>query len=322
MNAAYKTSVSRVQSGNRRPPLDTRAIWEQLEESPEAASDSAWAVGYLDVLLLLLTLFAALLGIGYMQAEETEKRADRGDWLWSLSQSAVAASTAAAGKLELEPEVLLAAYRTRPATEQPREVVDPEPSPKSVDVEPGIPIAGEIVLTAPDTDLPEPLLRFDPKDLAGMVRDIQDERLGVEVQEQQVRVEMQDDILFPLGSADLGESGKRLLDRLTDGLASRDIAIQVEGHTDDLPIATARFPSNWELSSYRATTVARYLIERGVERDRIQVSGHADTRPRVPNDSRENRARNRRVSLVLQQWQEVVTAKPPMLPEPGQWKEI
>jgi chemotaxis protein MotB len=322
MNRTYGRPLVRPASADLRPRLDSRAIMEELDEPREAASDSAWAVGYLDVLLLLLTLFAALLGIGYMQSEETENRAGGGDWLLNLSRSFADAVPASPAALELEPEILLAAYQARPVNPQPPELPEPAPKPGATDTEPGIPVHGEIVLTAPETDLPEPLLRFDPKDLAGMVRDIQDERLGVEVQEQQVRVEMQDDILFPLGSADLGESGKRLLDRLTDGLASRDIAIQVEGHTDDLPIATARFPSNWELSSYRATTVARYLIERGVERDRIQVSGHADTRPRVPNDSRENRARNRRVSLVLQQWQEVVTAKPPMLPEPGQWKEI
>jgi chemotaxis protein MotB len=73
----------------------------------------------------------------------------------------------------------------------------------------------------------------------------------------------------------------------------------VEGHTDNTPIATQKFPSNWELSSSRATSVARYLISQGVAANRLRAIGYADTKPKVENIKDEDRARNRRVSITF-----------------------
>ena len=74
----------------------------------------------------------------------------------------------------------------------------------------------------------------------------------------------------------------------------------VAGHTDNLPINTARFPSNWELSAARAGSVIRYLIESGVDPARLRAEGYADTRPLTANDSDKSRAQNRRVELTLE----------------------
>ncbi len=322
MNRHYRSAAPRPDRGElQRLRMDTEAMMQELDEPQAVTVDNGWAVGYLDVLLLLLTLFVVLLGISYMQVEDVGEESD-GDAAWLLSLSMTTTDTVPLE--ELQPELLLAAYQaqTRPAAPPPQ-AADPEPvSPiETPVVEDEVAVSGEILLAAPEADGPDPLLSFDPRELARLVVDMQDERLGVEVQERQVRVEMQDEILFPLGSAELGEQGESLLDRLLDGLAARDISIRVEGHTDDLPIATAQFPSNWELSSYRATTVARYLIDRGVDQSRIEVSGYADTRPRAPNDNPQNRARNRRVSLVLQEWMDA-PKQPAVMPEPGTWTAL
>ncbi len=77
--------------------------------------------------------------------------------------------------------------------------------------------------------------------------------------------------------------------------------ITISGHTDDKPISTARFHSNWELSSARAITVAHQLHEDGVDKDRMIVSGYSDTQPLFSNDTDEHRSRNRRVEIVLTQ---------------------
>jgi chemotaxis protein MotB len=74
--------------------------------------------------------------------------------------------------------------------------------------------------------------------------------------------------------------------------------VAVEGHTDDLPIYY-RFPSNWELSTARASRVVRYFIEKGIPPQRFKAVGYADTKPVVPNTSMENRAQNRRVEFVF-----------------------
>ena len=83
----------------------------------------------------------------------------------------------------------------------------------------------------------------------------------------------------------------------------------ISGHTDDQPISTAEFPSNWELSSARASRVARYLIEKGVHPERIAVHGFADHRPRVPNGNRTGRGANRRVELRLMRTSEAGTTQ-------------
>jgi len=115
----------------------------------------------------------------------------------------------------------------------------------------------------------------------------------------QVRVEMSDAVLFDPGSADLRGDGLAMLDRLLPALSERTDALLVEGHTDPTPIANARFPSNWELSSARATAVTRYLVGKGLPASRLRAVGLADTRPRADNTTPENRARNRRVTVVM-----------------------
>ena len=79
-----------------------------------------------------------------------------------------------------------------------------------------------------------------------------------------------------------------------------DYRITIRGHTDDLDIDTVQFPSNWELSAVRATTVLRYFIQQGIDLERMSATGYADFFPLVPNDTVENRARNRRVEFVLE----------------------
>jgi chemotaxis protein MotB len=111
-----------------------------------------------------------------------------------------------------------------------------------------------------------------------------------------------DDMLFPKGEADVTPGTARLLDKVSSIIAKTSNLIRVEGHTDDLPINTTRFPSNWELSTSRATTVVRYLIEHDrIDPARISAAGYADSRPLVPNDSEANRRFNRRVDIVIVQ---------------------
>lgn len=105
---------------------------------------------------------------------------------------------------------------------------------------------------------------------------------------------------FGTGSAELPAEGQALLSRIGRRLAALPNAIRVEGHTDDVPIQTARFASNWELSTARATRVVQVLaMQAGVPPDRLSAAGYGEFRPRVSNDSPANRARNRRVDLVV-----------------------
>ncbi|EXF42656.1 flagellar motor protein MotB [Pseudomonas sp. BAY1663] len=108
------------------------------------------------------------------------------------------------------------------------------------------------------------------------------------------------EILFGSGQAELENAGLDVIDRLIPTLAANHYRILVEGHTDNLPIQTERFPSNWELSASRASSVVRYLQLAGIDATRMSATGYADTRPLGDNASDQGRASNRRVELIMQ----------------------
>ncbi|MFK7918560.1 MAG: flagellar motor protein MotB [Ilumatobacter sp.] len=109
-----------------------------------------------------------------------------------------------------------------------------------------------------------------------------------------------DSVLFGEGAADVQLGGITILDVVADALADRANPIIVEGHTDSRPISTAEFPSNWELSTARATSVLRFLSEdRGLDAGRLSAAGYADTRPLTDGEDPASLARNRRVEIVV-----------------------
>lgn len=112
-------------------------------------------------------------------------------------------------------------------------------------------------------------------------------------------VEINASVLFASGQATLEAGSIQTLAQVAQVLAGVDNAIQVEGHTDNAPIAGALFPSNWELASARASAVVRLFVDNGVAASRLTASGHADNRPVESNESSEGRSRNRRVTLMV-----------------------
>ncbi len=110
-----------------------------------------------------------------------------------------------------------------------------------------------------------------------------------------------DNVLFDSGLADVKSQGLPLLGEVGTLLGVDGVhPIVVEGHTDDVPISTSRYASNWELSTARAAAVVRWLIGRGVPARRFSAAGYADLRPLASNGTAAGRARNRRVEIVLQ----------------------
>jgi chemotaxis protein MotB len=105
---------------------------------------------------------------------------------------------------------------------------------------------------------------------------------------------------FDTGKADLTTRARSALDGIVPMLTTMPNQVRVEGHTDNVPINTSEFRSNWELSVRRATEVVRYLVERqGFPPDRISASGYAEYRPIASNDTAEERAKNRRIEIII-----------------------
>lgn len=114
-----------------------------------------------------------------------------------------------------------------------------------------------------------------------------------------VEVEIRTDILFPSGSATLSPAAIKALEQLAATLVTFPNPMRVEGHTDNRPISTAAFPSNWELSAARAASVVHLFTKQGVDPNRLAVIGLGENRPAVGNDTPEGRNANRRVVLVI-----------------------
>ena len=114
-----------------------------------------------------------------------------------------------------------------------------------------------------------------------------------------VTVEINDSVLFAPGQAKLEPLSISALSAVADVLAQNEFPITIEGHTDNVPIHTPQFPSNWELSAVRATTVLRLFAEAGVPQDHLTAIGYGEQRAVESNDSVEGRARNRRVTILI-----------------------
>ncbi len=127
-----------------------------------------------------------------------------------------------------------------------------------------------------------------------------------------ITVEINASVLFPVGEAELDASAGRSLFAVAQVLAGADFPITIEGHTDNVPINTPRFPSNWELSAVRASSVVRLFVDAGVDPGRLTAAGYGDQRPVASNDSEAGRARNRRVTLLIESMVDDAEQAPPV----------
>lgn len=157
-----------------------------------------------------------------------------------------------------------------------------------------------------DTQSPISLLKIDVQDV---VYEMQaDQAVNVETTDKGISIELSSAAFYKAGSAEIRDEALPVMDKIAETLNGPRYQlynVDVEGHTDDIPIHTPRFPSNWELSSARATTVVRFLIDKGIDPERLKATGFAETRPKAPNRDeegkpiKENQAANRRVTLEV-----------------------
>jgi chemotaxis protein MotB len=143
----------------------------------------------------------------------------------------------------------------------------------------------------------------DAMDLAkGLSEQIAKGEVEIETQGRQIIIRIREKGSFGSGSASLDDNYIPLMQEVRDVLATKEGSISVQGHTDNIPISTERFRSNWELSTSRAVSVAQELLSDSVINPRrLEVSGFADTQPLDTNETSLGRAKNRRVEIVIQQ---------------------
>jgi chemotaxis protein MotB len=139
--------------------------------------------------------------------------------------------------------------------------------------------------------------------VADLNQEVQKGQLQVRRYKDMLTVDVAEQLFFDSGRAALKDTGKEVLKKVADAMKSyEDKAIRVVGHTDNVPITKGLqkvFPSNWELSAARATTVVRFLQDAGITPERLLATGRAEYAPVAPNDSPEGRQKNRRIEITL-----------------------
>lgn len=244
----------------------------------ERENHERWLVSYADFITLLLAVFAVMYAIS--QVNE--------------------------GKYRKMTNSLITAFAKEAERRTPL-IVAPDPLPQRVETpSPPEPAAKEDARSEKARRFAEAKLRQHEK-LQRIARDIvatfaplvEDGQVRVMQNERGVRVEINANVLFSSGEATLHAESGKALKAVAQVLQNGDQIIQVEGHTDDKPITTSKFPSNWELSAVRATSVVRLLIENGVAASRLTAVGYGENHPVESNDTEEGRARNRRVTLMI-----------------------
>lgn len=163
--------------------------------------------------------------------------------------------------------------------------------------------------------LPPELLDLRASLMSTSTRD--DTLAGVQIvtKRTELVLRLSDSLLFDSGNDALDERARRVVARLAGELRDRPVDIRVEGHTDDRPIKTARFRSNWDLSTARATTIVAALAAEGIAPGRLSAAGYGEFHPIAPNTTDEGRKQNRRVDIV------VMVSLPPEPEAPNRTKE-
>jgi chemotaxis protein MotB len=256
----------------------------------EHVNAEAWAIPYGDLVTLLFALFTVM----YAMSSVNE------------------------GKFRILSDSMIAAFNGAPKTLRPVNLGEKEPGKGGEKPLVGITPTALIKMderTTPDGNLvprdPTKSERMHNADLPGalirMQRQVQDamqalidaKLVTVRRENMWLEIEINADILFPSGSGDFTTAAAPVLDKLAEVLKPFPNPIRVEGHTDDRPIKTAQFPSNWELSAARAASVVHQFTRQGVDPLRLEIVGFGQFHPRQPNDTSEGRNANRRVVILV-----------------------
>ncbi len=241
----------------------------------------AWAIPYGDLVTLLFALFTVM----YAMSSVNE------------------------GKFRVLSDAMIAAFNGAPRSMRPVNMGEPEPGKGGEKPLVGITPTALIKIKSQNsvTPIPKPAAADVPGSLIRMERAVQDamralidaKLITVKRESMWLEIEINTDILFSSGSGAFSSSAEPVLNKLAEVLKPFPNPIRVEGHTDDRPIHTAAFPSNWELSAARAASVVHQFTQQGIDPLRLEIVGFGEFHPRQPNTSAEGRNANRRVAVLV-----------------------
>jgi len=251
----------------KEPKKEKKNIPEEEEEEHECPEGAPlWMVTFADLVTLLMVFFILLFAMGTIEEDK-----------WKQMKASL---RDALGQEDI-PEAGI-----REGLDIIKEQILDEKTIHAVD-EVGAMVAKEVEEIASEVEE----FVFKNK-LAGKVDVSADERGAV--------ITLSDTVMFPPGKSRMTYTGDEIIKQAFDILKQFSYQVKIEGHTDNIDIKTKQYPSNWELSAARAAEVARKLVRAGFDPAKLSIEAFAQYRPKVPNDSRQGRATNRRIEIVYQ----------------------
>lgn len=240
----------------------------------------AWIVTFADLATLLLTFFILLLSFAEMDVEKY--RAMANSMSMAFGSSNVVAEDVGGSPITLvESDSVSLPEPTDSEQDEPEFIDDRASEDAATQVEPGV-----VELTA--------------RLVEELEAEVASDRLTINYEPDEVIIRFSEEATFRSGEAAIKPEMIPIIDRVVDVLASCMGDVVVAGYTDDRPISSDRYRSNWDLSAARAVSVVHQLVlNRQVPAERVIAAGRAETHPLVPNDTPDNRARNRRVELAI-----------------------
>ncbi len=239
---------------------------------PEHVNHERWLISYADFITLLFATFVAL---------------------YALSKSD-------ANKAQIVAESMRISFGSQDGKMIPQEAFNPQAVPSSHPK----PIPGDTSIPSP----PQPRKEAGKEQFDEIKKEVEEylmtkgmlNKVSVDVQERGLVMSLKEAGFFESGKADVQEESYQVLQEIAKKISQYRNPVRVEGHTDNVPIHSRTYPTNWELSSTRATNMARVLTDKfGVPPGKVSATGYGEHRPTSENDTPAGRARNRRVDLVL-----------------------
>jgi len=254
-----------------------------------------WLATFADLMSLLMCFFVLLLSFATMDAAKFKKAADSMENAFGVQRDIPATEP------PMGTSIIAQHFSPAQTTPSPIEEVKQSTNQQTKRLDVSIEDMEDVkqkIMQAKIAEIEEQAEKIE----ASLAAEISDGLVDVETDGLKILIRIKEKGSFPSGTAILKAGFEPVMEKITEAVNDSPGIVHVAGHTDNIPISTDWYRSNWELAAGRAVTVAHFMLEKkGTDPNRVVVQGYADTKPLVPNDTSENRARNRRVEIIIAQ---------------------
>lgn len=267
------------------------------DECPKCPPAGAplWLATFADLMSLLMCFFVLLLSFATMDANKFRKMSESMENAFGVQRDIPAT------EIPMGTSIIAQHFSPAQTSPSPLEQIKQAANQQSSKLDVSVEDMEEVkqkVLQAKIVEIEDQADKIE----ASLAQEIGEGLVSVETENLKIIIRINEKGSFPSGGAELKKGFSPVMEKITKAVNDSTGIVHVAGHTDNIPISTDWYRSNWELAASRAVTVAHFMLEtKGTNPDRIVVEGYAETKPLFANDSAENRAKNRRVEIIIAQ---------------------